>query len=750
LLAVPSARAFELQNSGIWDSDSVDRAFDSGPAWFSAGPAWMMNALPGSHFRARYIDRAGDTQESTAETPYVGTLHDVFDVSLFNNIATFGGVSTGKTTRPFVADGTLAIKQFDGATAPDTAIGISTSWNSTSGFSWRADGVPTSSDDVLFDNAFRTTLQNVQLGGNSDVANSLTIDLTTQQTWSLGATSGTSAATLTLTTGNITRNNEATNSSVITIGATTGTGIGTGILTLATPAAGFTFTNSDTDGTLVIQAIISGTNKTVTSVGPGTTIFGGANSYSGKTSIANGILSVSSLNSVTGGTTSSNLGHPITVANGTIDLGSTTTTGQLTYTGSGETTDRVINLAGTTGGATIDQSGASGSLTFTSALTATGAGSKTLTLQGSNAGTGEIGGAIVDNSSSNTTAVLKQGTGTWTLSGNNTYSGGTTVSDGLLYLKSSTALGSSSGSLTVNGGILDLNGQTISVGNLTGSGGTIWNNGPLSGTATVTLTIGNGDTGGGTYAGLIRDNNPSSNAGKIALTKTGTGTITLSGANDYTGVTTVSGGALFINGNQSAATGAVTVNGSGTTLGGSGTIGGSVTVSSGSTSNNNLSPGGSGVGSVAKLNTGALTLNTSTNFNIDITGAGGTGNAGITYDQLGVTGTVNLGGILASNLVLNVSGLTQTNVGEKFFIVLNDGTDLITTTFAQGTTVTSGADVFLINYADNGDGGSIGNDISLTLTAVPEPSTWIGAALALGAIGITQRKRFAKRLRVIR
>jgi autotransporter-associated beta strand protein len=355
--------------------------------------------------------------------------------------------------------------------------------------------------------------------------------------------------------------------------------------------------------------------------------------------------------------------------------------------------------------------------------------------------------AIVSGTISGAGSLTKSDGGKLTLTGGNTYSGGTTVSAGLLELKSSTALGSSSGSLTVNGGILDLNGQTISVGNLTGSGGTIWNNGPNSGSGTtVTLTIGNGDTGGGTYAGLIRDNNPSSDAGKVALTKTGTGTITLSGANDYTGTTTVSGGALFINGNQSAATGAVTVNGSGTTLGGSGTIGGSVTVSTGSSSNNNLSPGGTGVGSVAKLNTGALTLNTGTNLNIDITGGGGTGNAGITYDQVSVTGTVNLGGPLASNLVLTVSGLTQSNVGDKFVIVLNDGmTDLVSGAFAQGLIVTaSNGDIFAINYV-----GGDGNDIELTLSAIPEPSTWIGAALALGVIGVTQRKRFVKRLRVI-
>ncbi len=103
-------------------------------------------------------------------------------------------------------------------------------------------------------------------------------------------------------------------------------------------------------------------------------------------------------------------------------------------TGTGETTDRVINLAGTTGGATIDQSG-TGLLDFTSNLTATGVGSKTLTLQGSTSGTGEIDGAIVNNSTTNKTSLVKAGTGTWTLAASNTYSGTTAVNAGALLLK---------------------------------------------------------------------------------------------------------------------------------------------------------------------------------------------------------------------------------------------------------------------------------------------------------------------------
>jgi fibronectin-binding autotransporter adhesin len=131
------------------------------------------------------------------------------------------------------------------------------------------------------------------------------------------------------------------------------------------------------------------------------------------------------------------------------------------------------------------------------------------------------------------------GSGATVLSAANTFSGGLTLSQGLLQPSGSGTLGATNGTLTVNGGTLDLNGTSQSVGNFTGAGGTVLNNG----SAAATFTVGTGNGTGGNYAGAIADNN-NGGAGTLALVKTGTGAITLSGMNTYSGGTTINGGTL--------------------------------------------------------------------------------------------------------------------------------------------------------------------------------------------------------------
>jgi fibronectin-binding autotransporter adhesin len=197
-----------------------------------------------------------------------------------------------------------------------------------------------------------------------------------------------------------------------------------------------------------------------------------------------------------------------------------------------------------------------------------------------------------------------------------------------------------------------------------------------NGTAAGTLTLG-----------------PVSESSTAGLTKTGIGTLVMTGASSYTGATTVSSGTLLVNGSTAAGS-AVTVE-NGATLGGIGTVGGSINVASGGTVAPGISPG--------TLNGGSVAFDSGSNFNLELNGA----TVGGGYDQLNVTGTVNLGGA-----TLNISLGFTPSVGAAFTIVDNDESDAITATFAglaEGTTFLVGATMFQITYQ-----GGDGNDLVLT------------------------------------
>jgi len=237
----------------------------------------------------------------------------------------------------------------------------------------------------------------------------------------------------------------------------------------------------------------------------------------------------------------------------------------------------------------------------------TGANVTTLTLNGSNAGANRIT-EIIGNGGTGKLAIVKNGGGAWTLSGNNTFTGGLTLDEGILRVTTSAgALGT--GTLSLGGGELQLaNATGLNFGRATtltgnaqitsdvptpGSAGVSHNLSTLSiGSHTLTVAGGSNVTSGNagltfngattlTGGAIFNVTNPAgggttvltfSNAiggGANTLTKTGDGTVIFSGAaNTYTGLTTVSGGELQLG--KAVATNAiagnVTVGGSGSTL----------------------------------------------------------------------------------------------------------------------------------------------------------------------------------------
>ena len=277
--------------------------------------------------------------------------------------------------------------------------------------------------------------------------------------------------------------------------------------------------------------------------------------------------------------------------------------------------------------------------------------------------------------------LTKSGTGILNLAGANTYTGATTVSAGTLRLGTTNAIGSGSAVSVAAGATFDLNAFGDIIGSLAGAG-TV-----TSGVAgAVTLTAG-GNNSSTTFSGVIQNG-----SGTVALTKTGSGTLTLSGANTYSGTTTVSAGTLLVNGSQASS--AVSLNGG--RLGGTGTVGAISATASGGT----VAPGQSGPGI---LSSGNVNLSSgSPAFAIELNGT----TAGSGYDQLNVTGAVNVSGATLSGTM----GFTPPT-GTTFTIINNDGADAIVGTFAglpEGSTVVLSGQSFIISYI-----GGTGNDVVL-------------------------------------
>ncbi|MEO7101630.1 MAG: autotransporter-associated beta strand repeat-containing protein [Luteolibacter sp.] len=460
-----------------------------------------------------------------------------------------------------------------------------------------------------------------------------------------------------------------------------------------TAAKTLTLTGTNTGANTIAAVIGDNTGATsVTKSGAGTWVLSGANTHTGATTVSAGTLTLS---------------NALALQNSALD---TTNSIAGTSTAGLKTTVTTLTMGGLTGNKDL-----------ASVFTTTSGGYSAVTALTLNPGTGVTNtySGVIANGAAGMTLTMT-GLGTQTFSGANTYTGATAVNTGTLkagvasVANTSGAFGNNSAVTMANvaGATLDITGFNTQIGSLTGGGVTGGN--VVLGAAT--LTTGGDNTSPAAYAGVI-----SGTGG--ALTKIGTGTLTLTGTNTYTGNTTVNAGKLVVNGNSS--TSVLTTVNTTATLGGSGTIGALVVMSGGTVAPGN-SPG--------ILSVGNTDLQAGSTLGMDINGSAlGTG-----YDQLNINGTVSL----ANALSLNLGGYTPVN-DTLFFILANDGTDAITGTFSNasidGSTYTLDGQDFRISYFGDSTGGTFtgGNDV--VLMAVPEP----GAALlgGLGVLALLRRRR---------
>lgn len=221
-------------------------------------------------------------------------------------------------------------------------------------------------------------------------------------------------------------------------------------------------------------------------------------------------------------------------------------------------------------------------------------------------------------------SLTKAGDGVLTLSGgNNNYTGGTTVEGGTLRAGGAGTLVANT-AYTVNGGTLDLNNFDLTMASLTGTGGTV-------ALGSSKLTVNQNGSRNTTFAGAITGNG--------SLTKSGTGTLLLTGTNTYMGGTTVNSGTLRAGAAEAFVTNtAYTVDGGTLDLnnydltmaslagtGGAIALGSSRLTVSQSTGVSTIYAGVvTGNGSVTKSGAGTLTLTGASTYSGDTTIAGGT------------------------------------------------------------------------------------------------------------------------------
>ncbi|EBN2642913.1 fibronectin-binding autotransporter adhesin ShdA [Salmonella enterica] len=424
--------------------------------------------------------------------------------------------------------------------------------------------------------------------------------------------------------------------------------------------AGSTFTvTSELDET---TATSNWNGSKLTKQGDGTLILSNTGNDYGDTEIDGGILAAKDAAALGTGDVTIAESATLELSQGTLD-NNVTGEGQIVKSGSDELI--VTGANDYSGGTTIS----GGTLT---ADHADSLGTGTIT----NNGVLQVGEGELKNTLSGTGSLVKIGTGELTLNGDNDYSGGTTIDDGVLIADNADSLGTGA---VANNGVLQV-GEGELKNTLSGTGSLV-----KIGTGELALN-GDNDYSGGTTIDdgvLIADNADLLGTGAVAnsgvlkvgegelentlsgtgsLVKTGTGELTLSGDNDYSGGTTIDDGVLIADNADSLGTGAVANNGE-------------LQVGEGELENTL-----SGSGSLVKTGTGELTLNGDNSYsggttitggtliaaNVNALGGGDVDNAGTL--KLDAEGEFNLANVttqsgatteLSKGTTLNVDSLTQ-------------------------------------------------------------------------------------------
>lgn len=233
--------------------------------------------------------------------------------------------------------------------------------------------------------------------------------------------------------------------------------LGSGSITAST---GFYFGNTGDLNVATSLAGAGGLLKTQTN----TLSLSGLSTFTGPVEVQAGTLVFDSITSIGGG--ASALGSAATAQDGVIHMGLGSTATTLSYNGAGSTSDRTIGMQGTTGALTLDASG-SGALVLGGVHFET-AGNKTLALKGlSDTALANTLGSINDYGLGVLTLV-KSDTNTWVISGASSWSGATSINDGILRFTADQTLAGALNFGTANSiataGTLDLSTASASFG----------------------------------------------------------------------------------------------------------------------------------------------------------------------------------------------------------------------------------------------------------------------------------------------